>query len=271
MLRLEDIDPGAQDPRIRQGLVDDLHWFGLEWDQLVWQSEGRRGHEEALETLASLGLLYECGCSRRVVQEAGVPSASGGWVYPGTCRMRRVRNWRASRLGLRADLTDLKVSVADETGTDLSQVLGTAMGDPLVRRPDGGATYQLAVVVDDAAAGVTRVVRGRDIATSTATQAALIDLLGLKRPVWRHHLLLLETQGKKLAKLHQSVAVPQLQDFYTPQALLGFLAKACGLQSTAHPVGLQQLLAQFAWARVESQDVVVAWHSGALELSTSEL
>ena len=169
MLRLEDIDPGAQDPRIRQGLVDDLHWFGLEWDQLVWQSEGRRGHEEALETLASLGLLYECGCSRRVVQAAGVPSASGGWVYPGTCRMRRVRNWRASRLGLRADLTDLKVSVADETGTDLSQVLGTAMGDPLVRRPDGGATYQLAVVVDDAAAGVTRVVRGRDIATSTAS------------------------------------------------------------------------------------------------------
>jgi len=168
-------------------------------------------------------------------------------------------------------LADLVVSVADEGGTDLSQVLRTAMGDPLVRRPDGGATYQLAVVVDDALAGVTRVVRGRDLATSTATQATLMDLLGMARPVWRHHLLLLEPQGEKLAKLHQSVAVPQLQDFYTPQALLGFLAKACGLQSTAHPLGLQQLLAQFAWGRVESEDVVVAWHSGALELSTPEL
>jgi glutamyl/glutaminyl-tRNA synthetase len=165
---------------------------------------------------------------------------------------------------LRVDLGDFRLDLVDEGGTGLTQEVARQMGDPLVRRPDGGVTYQLAVVVDDAAAGVTRVVRGRDIATSTATQAALFDLLGLPRPVWRHHLLLLEPRGGKLAKLHQSVSVPQLQSAYQPSHLVGFLAHTIGLAPSPEPVPLASLLGDFDWARVGANDVVVAWDGRVL-------
>jgi glutamyl/glutaminyl-tRNA synthetase len=152
----------------------------------------------------------------------------------------------------------------DEGGTDLGQSVATAMGDPLVRRPDGGVTYQLAVVADDIASGVTRVVRGRDIAPSTATQAALWDLLGAPRPIWRHHLLLLEPRGEKLAKLHQSIGADELRRHYSPDQLRGFLGFVCGLQDSPDPVGMSQLVADFAWDRVARADRVVAWDGRVL-------
>lgn len=266
VLRLEDIDPTALDPGRQAGLLDDLTWFGLEWDELVRQSSCRPDHEAALDELARRGLLYECGCSRTAVKAAGRPSASGGWVYPGTCRPRRVRDWRSSRLGLRADLGDVRIELADESGLDLGQAVGEAMGDPLVRRPDGGVTYQLAVVADDHRSGVNRIVRGRDIASSTATQVALRRALGWPVPVYRHHLLLLEPQGGKLAKLHQSIAADVLRRHYSPDALRGFLARACGLLPEAAPVSAQELLEGFSWENVGSADRGVAWDGRALSL-----
>lgn len=258
LLRLEDIDPTAQDPAHRNGLLDDLVWFGLDWDELVWQSTRRPSHEAALDRLAGLGVLYECGCSRTTVKAAGIPSAAGGWVYPGTCRPRRVRDWRSSRLGLRVDLAGVSGQAIDEAGTDLSQDLERDMGDPLVRRADGGVTYQLAVVVDDAAAGVTRVVRGQDLASNTATQVALRRLLGYPIPAYRHHLLLLEPQGTKLAKLHQSIAADVLRRHYQPDELRGFLAGVAGL-GEGSPLGWDDLSRSFSWDRVRTDHPVVTW------------
>lgn len=269
LLRLEDIDPTAQDPALRNGLVDDLIWFGLEWDQLVWQSSRRPSHEAALDRLASLGVLYECGCSRNTVKAAGLPSAAGGWVYPGTCRHRRVRDWRSSRLGLRVDLSGVSGQAADESGADLSQDLDRAMGDPLVRRADGGITYQLAVVVDDAEAGVTRVVRGQDLASNTATQVALRRLLGYPIPVYRHHLLLLEPQGTKLAKLHQSIAADVLRRHYSADELRGFLAGVAGL-GDGSPVGWKDLAPEFTWQRVTTDHPVVTWDGQRLGVGPSD-
>lgn len=266
VLRMEDIDPTAVDPGCQSGLLDDLEWFGLDWDALVWQSACRPAHEEALDRLAALGRLYECGCSRTVVKAAGRPSAAGGWVYPGTCRQRRVTDWRSSRLHLRVDLSDQVVSLTDESGLDLSQDVGAAMGDPVVRRADGGITYQLAVVVDDAVAGVTRIVRGRDIAASTATQVALRRLLGWPVPAYRHHLLLLEPQGEKLAKLHQSIGVDVLRRHYTPDGLRGFLAGAVGLAPDAGPLTLDALTRRFDWNLVATSDRGVGWDGTSLSL-----
>jgi len=266
VLRLEDIDPSAAGSPWREGLLDDLRWFGLEWDELVWQSACRGGHEAALDQLAAQGRLYECSCSRTSVKAAGLPSASGGWVYPGTCRNHRVTDWRSSGQNLRVDLSDQQVVLTDEGGLDLGQDIPAVMGDPLVRRSDGGVTYQLAVVVDDASSGVTRIVRGRDIATSTATQVALRRLLGLPVPTYRHHLLLLEPQGEKLAKLHQSIGADTLRRFLSPAALRGFLAGACGLQSGTDPLGWDDLLARFDWDRVETRDRTVVWDGQALSL-----
>jgi len=258
LLRLEDIDPTAQDREGQRGLLDDLAWFGLEWDELTWQSSRRLRHEAALDALAALGVLYECGCSRTTVKAAGNPSAAGGWVYPGTCRHHRVTDWRSSTRGLRVDVTGVSGQVFDEGGHDLSQEVATAMGDPLVRRADGGITYQLAVVVDDAEAGVTRVVRGRDLASNTATQVVLRRLLGFPLPTYRHHLLLLEPQGQKLAKLHQSIGADVLRRHYRPDELRGFLAHLAG-QGDGSPTALADLVPGFSWTRVPNHDLVVTW------------
>lgn len=266
VLRLEDIDPGAGDPGRRKALLDDLTWFGLTWDELVWQSSRRAAHEAALDRLAAAGALYECRCSRTVVKAAGLPSAAGGWVYPGTCRSRRVTDWRQSRENLRVDLAGCQVEVTDESGANLSQHIDKAMGDPLVRRADGGVTYQLAVVVDDAEAGVTRVVRGRDLASSTATQVALRSALDVPIPTYRHHLLLLEPHGEKLAKLHQSIGADVLRQHLGPDELRGFLAWACGLAPTSEPVTMAELLAGFSWSRVGTADRVVGWDGKGLSL-----
>ena len=266
VLRMEDIDPTAQSGAHREGLLDDLQWFGLNWDDLVWQSQRQSSHEAALDQLAASGLLYECGCSRTTIKAAGLPSAAGGWVYPGTCRHRRLADWRGSRLNLRVDLSGWNIEVKDEGGDDLGQVVSQALGDPMVRRADGGVTYQLAVVVDDAEAGVTRVVRGRDLASSTATQVALRKILGFPIPVYRHHLLLLEPQGEKLAKLHQSIATDELRKHYRPEELVGFLAAASGLRPTPAEVTLQELLADFSWDRVSRQDRVVTWDGRAVRM-----
>ncbi len=264
VLRFENIDPAAQSPHLTSGLLDDLSWFGLDWDELVAQSDCLKTHHAALDRLANLGLLYECDCTRGKVKASRLPSAAGGWVYPGTCRHRKVRDWRASTSGLRVDLGEFRLDLVDEGGTDLSQSVASAMGDPLVRRPDGGVTYQLAVVADDLASGVTRVVRGRDIAPSTATQAALWDLLGALRPTWRHHPLLLEPHGDKLAKLHQSIAADELRRHYTPDGLRGFLGYVCGLRDTPSAVTQGQLLADFSWQRVGRADRVIAWDGRVL-------
>jgi glutamyl/glutaminyl-tRNA synthetase len=265
VLRLEDIDPTARNEEQRRGLLDDLEWFGLDWDDLVWQSSRTAEHEAALDRLAALGLLYECSCSRTTIKAAGRPSEAGGWVYPGTCRHRKTADWRQSRDNLRVDLSGWTVELRDESGDDLGQNLDTAMGDPMVRRNDGGITYQLAVVVDDAQAGVTRVVRGRDLAPSTATQATLLRLLGHPIPRYRHHLLLLEPQGGKLAKLHQSIGADTLKGHLSADEVRGFVAWAAGLIQGPGPVTAASLLEGFDWNRVGRDDRVVTWN-GRLEL-----
>ncbi|HKX45597.1 MAG TPA: glutamate--tRNA ligase family protein, partial [Planctomycetota bacterium] len=114
-------------------------------------------------------------------------------------------------------------------------------------------------VVDDAAAGVTRVARGRDLATSTAVQVALQRLLGLATPVYRHHLLLLEQRGEKLAKLHGAVGVGELRRVYDARELRGVLARAVGLRAAAAPASPVELLADFDWVRIRGEDRVLHW------------
>jgi glutamyl/glutaminyl-tRNA synthetase len=126
--------------------------------------------------------------------------------------------------------------------------------------------YHLASVVDDAAARVTRVVRGRDLAPSTALQLALRRLLGLLEPRYRHHLLLLEERGEKLAKLHGAVGTDALRRALGPRELCGFLARAAGLRPSAAPVAPAELVSDFAWDRVETRDAVIRWSAPALAL-----
>ena len=128
------------------------------------------------------------------------------------------------------------------------------MGDPVLRRRDGAIAYHLAVVVDDARAGITRIVRGRDLATSTATHVALQRLLGLPTPAYRHHFLLLEETGGKLAKLHGSIGWRELARSHSGRALCGRLAQLAGLCDDARETAPRELVASFDWKRVRADD-----------------
>jgi glutamyl/glutaminyl-tRNA synthetase len=266
-LRLEDVDLGRCRPEHAQDMLAALEWLGLDWDACSLQSEHQAAFEAALDRLAEAELLYPCACSRAEVQRAGQRAVDGSWRYPGTCRARALSpgGWRGCKDALRLRLAPGRVAPRDEGGLDLAQDPSLALGDPVLRRRDGAVAYHLAVVVDDAAQAVTRVVRGRDLAACTALQVVLQGALALPTPSYRHHLLLLEPRGEKLAKLHGAVGWRELRERYTAQALTGWLAQRAGLQESAAPLPARELLAGFAWDRVRREDAVVSWTGQALE------
>jgi glutamyl/glutaminyl-tRNA synthetase len=267
LLRLEDLDPERCRPEWAERMQDDLAWLGLDFDTVERQGAFAARHEAALDRLAAAGVLYPCACSRAQLRETGATAPDGSLRYPNRCRRRRLpaAGWRACDEPLRARLAEGRIALRDESGVDLSQDPAAEMGDPIVRRRDGAVAYQLAVVVDDAASGVTRVVRGRDIAPSTATQVALQRLLELPTPRYRHHLLLLEERGGKLAKLHGAVGADALRAAYEGPALCGWLAWVAGLREIDAPVAPAALVDDFAWTRVEDHDQAVRWTGQRLE------
>ena len=188
------------------------------------------------------------------------PSTTGP-AHPGTL-LAALLCWLDARS--RGARLEQSIELADESGADLSGDPGREPGDPIVRRRDGAIAYHLAGVVDDGAERVTRVVRGRDLAATTATQVALQQLLGIATPRYRHHLLLLERRGEKLAKLHGAVGFPALRAVYSGLALCGVLAHATGLRPTAEPVTPRELLGEFAWGRVSAEDRVLIWTGSEL-------
>ena len=269
LLRMEDVDLQRCTPERVAELREALRWLGLDWDAESRQSARREAHEAALDRLAEQGLLYPCSCSRARVRAAGTPARDGGWRYPGHCRARPLppQGWRGCTEALRLRLPPGRVEARDEDGRDLSLEPLEALGDPVLLRRDGAIAYHLAVVVDDAQEGVTRVVRGRDLESATAIHRVLQDRLGLPAPRYRHHLLLLEEAGGgKLAKLHGAVGWRELAAALAPEEVCGRLARAAGLRETPQATSPRELLADFAWERVETRDRVMRWTGRDLEL-----
>ncbi len=265
-LRLENLDPERCRPDLATAMERDLAWLGLDWDEVVEQSALRAQHEAALDRLEQAGLLYPCSCTRADIRRVAKPAPDGGYAYGNRCRGTALPagGWRETHLAVRARLPGGFVGLVDEGGLDLGQDPAVDMGDPVVVRRDGAVAYQLAVVVDDGAAGVTRVVRGRDIAPSTATQLLLHQLLGQPPPVYRHHPLLLEPHGDKLAKLHGAVGAPVLRARYSADELCGLLAYFGGLVDAPVRLSPAELLDGFDWARVRTTDLPVRWSQGEL-------
>jgi len=261
LLRLEDLDTTRVKAEWATQLRDACAWLGLDWDDVVVQSDRRAAHEAALDRLAAAGRLYPCACSR-ARRAGGRRAPDGGWAYPNTCRHRRSDGWRdrAATESIRVRLDDDAIALVDDNGVDLSQTPALDMGDPVVVRRDGVIAYQLAVVVDDHDAQITDVVRGRDIAPSTATQIMLQRLLGYPTPRYRHHFLLLEPAGEKLAKLHGAIPFSWLQQRYDARALCGVLAQVANLG--AGPTTPRELIAGFDWSKVPRDDRVVRWDDG---------
>ncbi len=268
VLRLEDLDPERCRPEFAAAMIADLSWLGLDWDAVEHQHANRARHEAALDRLAALGVLYPSAISRRELEQLGRRAPDGGWAYDNRERGAALPagGWRASELPLRVRLPDGAVRPSDLGGLDLAQDPAQAFGDPVVRRRDGAIAYHLASVVDDDAVGVTHVVRGRDLATSSAAQVALRQVLGLPVPTYRHHLLLLERHERKLAKFHGAVGAGVLRRHYTAAELCGWLAAAAGLRADNRPCTPRDLLRGFAWERVRRDDLLVRWTGERLEV-----
>ena len=268
LLRLEDLDPERCRPEWSHGMREDLAWLGLDWDVVEQQSEAAEAHARSLDELEARGALYPCRCTRAQLRAEQGRNPLLGSIYPGTCRGRPLPagGWRKCNEALRAALPETRIELRDASGADLSGTPARDPGDPVVRRRDGAIAYPLASVCDDARAGVTHVVRGRDLAATTATQAALQGLLGLPRPRYRHHLLLLEERGGKLAKLHGAVGSPELRAHYTGAALCGLLAHAAGLKDDSAESTPRALIDDFDWKRVAHEDRTMRWTGERLEL-----
>jgi len=259
-LRLEDLDRERTKTGYVEGLAHDFDWFGLDWDGVDRQSDAADRHRAAIAGLVADGRVYACDCSRATIREAGRVAPDGSYAYPGTCRANRVSaaSWRSEARPLRLELGSDAIRLRDESGADLSGDAAALFGDPLLRRRDGATSYHLASVLDDAAAGVDRVVRGRDLLASTLLQVALQRVLGLATPSYRHHCLFLERRGGKLSKLHGAVDVPALRAHYGAEELCGALAGFVGLGDGGR-CAPRDLVSGFEWARVSKDDVLIEW------------
>ena len=263
VLRIEDLDDRCKKPEVAAQLIDDLAWLGLEWDEgPYYQHERTDLYVEALQRLENMGLTYPCFCTRAELHAASAPHASDGTpIYRGTCRGLSAAEV-AERTRRRPPATRLRVPDIEDTADDViefvdrtygaqCEALATECGDFLVRRSDGVFAYQLAVVVDDAAMGVTEVVRGCDLLGSTPRQIYLQRLLGLPTPRYAHIPLLVAPDGRRLSKRDCDLDLGELRArFGTPEALLGWLAGQTGLADDAAPRSAAQLLEGFSWDRI---------------------
>jgi len=241
LIRIEDVDGPRCPPGIDHMILDQLASCGLLPDAPpVWQSQRGALYAKALAELQQAGWAYGCGCSRKEIEAVN----GGGLIYPGTCRNglhgRPVRAWR-----LRSD--GPRIVWQDRWLGPQSQQLDTEVGDFVLKRADGLWAYQLAVVVDDAAQGITDIVRGEDLADNTPRQRRLQQLLKLPTPRYLHTPLVLGADGKKLSKQNGARAL----DLTDPAATLRAAAGHLGLSLHARSI-----------AEVLSEGLA-AWHDSA--------
>ena len=223
LLRIEDTDVTRSRPEHVAGIIEDLEWLGLGWDEMSVQSERLALYDAALDRLRDAGLAYPCFCTRaeiarEVAASLHAPHGPDGPLYPGTCRAidstTREERMATEAFAWRLDAEEAARRAGPLTWTD--ELAGTVpveplmLGDLVLKGKDRPASYHLAVVVDDAAQDITHVVRGRDIMPSTHAHRLLQAVLGLPEPVYHHHALVLDANGNRLAKRH---GAPTLADW----------------------------------------------------------
>lgn len=242
LLRIEDLDG----PRVKSGAdrmaIEDLRFLGIDWDLgPIYQSTRMAHYREAIDLLLRRGLAYPCVCSRREVElAASAPHAEdGAAIYPGTCRGKFKSVEEAAKLGGRAPsirfaAPNEPVEMTDEFSGQQSLNVATHLGDFVIAKADATPAYQLAVVVDDLAAGVTQVVRGDDLLESTFRQILLYRALGegLRIPKFIHLPLVVGRDGRRLAKRHGDTRISMYRALGVEGGrILGLLAKWCGIET----------------------------------------
>lgn len=244
VMRIEDIDR----PRVVPGSADaicwDHEWLGLDWDEgPMFQSSRDEAYERALSQLQAAGMVYPCTCSRKEIAAiASAPHGDEGPRYPGTCRNGATKPDKPAALRF----------VFEDPSPGFEDLLcgaypeGRAGGDFVLRRADGIWAYQLAVVVDDADAGISEVIRGADLLSSTPRQIALYRALGYPIPRFAHVALVVDGDGTRLATRHQAVSIESLREAgRSPEQVIGELARSLGLTATSAPIRAEELIPAF--------------------------
>jgi len=269
VLRIEDLDTARCPMRYAEQMIRDLRWLGLDWDQgpevsgpnkPYFQSQRTALYQAALDRLEAQGLVYPCFCTRAELHAASAPHREDGQtIYAGTCRSL-TQAQRAEQARLRSPAPRLQVPDAEFSFIDghmgyYAENLMRDCGDFLLRRSDGMFAYQLAVVIDDAAMGVTEVVRGADLLDSTPRQLYLCHLLGLTPPTYCHLPLLLAPDGRRLSKRNADAGLDVLRDRMPASVLLGKLAMLTGLNPSGEPKAAWELVPDFDWEKVPRTDI----------------
>ena len=266
-MRIEDIDGPRIKPRADIETLELLAWLGLDWDlEVWWQTHRTAAYSSAVARLIAAGLAYPCICSRQeVLEAASAPHETefDALPYPGTCRGRFGSVAEAESATGRPAALRFRVDAAARPFHDgfRGPELGRVAGDFVIHKRDGGHAYQLAVVVDDAAMGVTEVLRGEDLLHSTPRQLLLYEALGLPVPRFLHVPLVVGDDGRKLSKRHGESTLAGLRAAgWSAGRIVGLLARLCGLVPPGVELAPKDLIAGF---RLESVP------RGSVELRTS--
>ncbi len=257
LLRIEDLDPARSKEEYAEQIMADFLWLGLKWDaEAEPQSRRSEVYDRAIEALRDS--VYPCYCSRNQLHAASAPHASDGRViYGGICRnltesqrtaMKKTPAWRLM-------LPEREITFVDGLQGPVSMQLQGEFGDIILRRADGVAAYQLAVVVDDGTEQVSEVVRGRDLLTSTPVQLYLYERLKLIPPKFYHVPMLLTPDGRRLSKREKDLDLGYLRNKFRPEQLIGLLGWLCGLLPKWETVSLQELVPEFSWDKIKKADI----------------
>ena len=259
VLRMEDLDTQRTSDEFAQTLREDLLWLGLDWD-LETQPQSKRSqvYERYFEVLKEKDLLYPCYCTRSQLHSVNAPHLSDGtYVYAGTCRnltddqrkaFDRLPSWRVK-------VPDKLWTVEDLCQGTYTENLVTDCGDFVVRRADGVFVYQLAVTVDDGEAGVTEVVRGMDLLSSSPRQMYLQSLFGFPHPQYGHVPLLLAPDGRRLSKRDLDLDLGALRQRMSAETLIGSLACTAGLIEKPEKISARELATVFSWEKLKKENI----------------
>lgn len=281
IFRLEDLDPQRSRSDFSDWIQSDLKWLGLDWDEgpdvggkagPYCQDARRHLYEDALEKLRQQELVYPCACTRNELHDASAPHVGDGdFIYPGHCAhltpeqvaKKAARHPSASARGwqpaLRLRVPQRCIHFTDLNYGPQSQNLTSESGDFVLRRSDGVHAYQLAVSVDDALMGITRVVRGQDLLSSTGRQILIHELLGFVAPEYGHVPLVVGQDGRRLSKRHFATDFGYWRERgLGPESIVGYLAWRSGLISKPEALKAQDLVPLFSWERLAKAPIVIS-------------
>ena len=251
VLRIENLDADRSKPAFIDAVQRDFEMLGLPWDKgPFFQHDRTEAYQAAYENLDEQGLVYPCFCSRADLHVASAPHQGDKPIYPGTCsalsNSQRYDLSLVRRPARRIRVPAREISFVDLLQGEYRENLVRDCGDFLIQRSDGAFAYQLAVVVDDAEQGITSVVRGVDLLSSTPQQIYLQQLLGLPQPLYTHIPLLVDQDSRRLSKRNRDASLEELlARFKTPETIIGHLAGLAGLTATNDPVSPEELVRYF--------------------------